>query len=147
MSIIDKLSSGVSEAGNTITQKAKGISELTKVSSEISKNKARRDECIRKLGEAYYQARKAGEELDAEEMIRELELVDGILDKLTESLCQLKGIVICEKCGTEVAKGSAFCPACGAQVRQPTVVRCPKCSAELPGGTRFCVHCGTKIEE
>lgn len=147
MSIIDKLSSGVSEAGNTITQKAKGISELTKVSGEISKNKARRDECIRKLGEAYYQSRKSGEELDADEMIRELELVDGILDKLTESLCQLKGIVICEKCGTEVAKGSAFCPACGTPIKQPTVIRCPKCSAELPGGTRFCMHCGTKIEE
>lgn len=147
MSIIDKLSSGVSEAGNTISQKAKGISELTKVSSEISKNKARRDEYIQKLGEAYYQSRKSGEELDADEMIRELELVDGILDKLTESLCQLKGIVICEKCGTEVAKGSAFCPACGTPVKQPSVIRCPKCSAQLPGGTRFCVYCGTKIEE
>lgn len=147
MSIIDKLSSGVSEAGNTITQKAKGISEQTKISSEISKNKARREEYIRKLGEAYYQSRKTGEELDADEMIHELELVDGILAKLTESLCQLKGIVICEKCGTEVMKGSAFCPACGTPVKEPTVIRCPKCSAELPGGTRFCVYCGTKIEE
>lgn len=147
MSIIDKLSSGVSEAGNTITQKAKGISEQTKISGEISKNKARREACIQKLGEAYYQSHKAGEELDADEMIHELELVDGILAKLTESLCQLKGIVICEKCGTEVMKGSAFCPACGTPVKEPTVIRCPKCSAELPGGTRFCVHCGTKIEE
>ena len=34
MSIIEKLSSGVTEAGNTITQKAKGISEQTKLSGE-----------------------------------------------------------------------------------------------------------------
>lgn len=147
MSIIDKLSSGVSEAGNTITQKAKGISEQTRLSSEISKNKARRDEYIQKLGEAYYQSHRTGEEADLEGIIRELELVDGILEKLTESLCQLKGIIICEKCGTEVMKGSAFCPSCGTPVKQPTVIRCPKCAAELPGGTRFCVHCGTKIEE
>lgn len=147
MSIIDKLSSGVSEAGNTITQKAKGISEQTKISSEVSKNRARREECIRKLGEAYYQSRKAGEELDADEMIHELELVDGILAKLTESLCQLKGIVICEKCGTEMMKGSAFCPACGTPVKEPAVIRCPKCSSELQGGTKFCIYCGTKIAE
>lgn len=147
MSIIDKLSSGVSEAGNTISQKAKGISEQTKISGEISKNKARRAECIQKLGEAYYQSRKAGEELDADEMIHELELVDGILDKLTESLCQLKGITICEKCGTEVMKGSAFCPACGTPVKEPSVIRCPKCSAELQGGTKFCVYCGAKTAE
>ena len=147
MSIIDKLSSGVSEAGNTITQKAKGISEQTKLSSEISKNKARREECIRKLGEACYQAHKAGEEFEAQELFHELELVDGILDKLTESLCQLKGIVICEKCGTEVMNGSAFCPSCVTQVRQPEVIRCPKCSAQLPGGSRFCVYCGAKVED
>ena len=147
MSIIDKLSSGVSEAGNTITQKAKGISEQTKLSSEISKNKARREGCICKLGEVCYQAHKAGEEFEAQELFHELELVDGILDKLTESLCQLKGIVICEKCGTEVMKGSAFCPSCGTQVRQPEVIRCPKCSAQLPGGSRFCVYCGAKVED
>lgn len=147
MSIIDKLSSGVTEAGNTISQKAKGISEQTKLSSELSKNKARREECIRKLGEVYYQARKKNETPDDEELIREIEQVDGILEKLTESLNQLKGIVICEKCGTEIEKGNAFCPSCGTPVREPEKIRCPKCVAELPAGTRFCVYCGTKIEE
>lgn len=147
MSIIDKLSSGMSEAGSTISQKAKGISEQTKLSGEISKNKARREECIRKLGEVCYQAYKAGEEPAAEELFHEIELVDGILDKLTESLNQLKGIVICEKCGTEVMRGSAFCPSCGTQLKQPTVIRCPKCNAELQSGSRFCVYCGTKVED
>lgn len=147
MSIIDKLSSGVTEAGNTITQKAKGISEQTKLSSEISKNKARRDECIRKLGEAYYQARKKNVEPEVEELLHEIEQVDGILDKLTESLNQLKGVVICENCGTEIEKGNAFCPSCGTPVKEPETIRCPKCVAELPAGTRFCVYCGTKIEE
>lgn len=147
MSIIDKLSSGVTEAGNTISQKAKGISEQTKLSGEISKNKARRDESIRKLGEVYYQARIKNEEPDAEELIHEIEQVDGILDKLTESLNQLKGIVICENCGTEIEKGNAFCPSCGTPVKEPQKIRCPKCVAELPAGTRFCVYCGTKIEE
>lgn len=147
MSIIDKLSSGVTEAGNTISQKAKGISEQTKLSGEISKNKARRDESIRKLGEVYYQARKKNEEPDAEELLREIEQVDGILEKLTESLNQLKGIVVCENCGAEIEKGNAFCPSCGTPVREPQKIRCPKCVAELPAGTRFCVYCGTKIEE
>lgn len=147
MSIIDKLSSGVTEAGNTISQKAKGISDQTKLSGEISKNKARRDESIRKLGEVYYQARIKNEEPDAEELIHEIEQVDGILDKLTESLNQLKGIVICENCGTEIEKGNAFCPSCGTPVKEPQKIRCPKCVAELPAGTRFCVYCGTKIEE
>lgn len=147
MSIINKLSSGMTEAGNTISQKAKGITEQTKLNSEISKNRARRDEYIRKLGEACYQSHKTGEAVELDGLFHELELIDGVLEKMTESLCQLKGIIICENCGTEVAKGSAFCPACGTPVKQPTTIRCPRCGMELPGGTRFCVQCGTKIEE
>ena len=147
MSIIDKLSSGMTEAGNTITQKAKDISEQSRISGEIAKNKSRRQEYIAKLGEAYYQAQKKGEPGDFEELIHEIDLVDGILANLTDSLYQLKGIVICEQCGTEVPKGSIFCSSCGAQVRQPNFVKCSKCGAELPLGTRFCVQCGTRIEE
>lgn len=147
MSIINKLSSGMTEAGNTITQKAKGLSEQTKISGEISKNKTRREEYIRKLGEAYYQLRKTGECEELEVLVQEIDLVDGILEKLTDSLNQLKGIVVCEQCGTEVPKGSAFCPSCGNQVRQPETIRCMKCGAELAAGSRFCIQCGSKIEE
>lgn len=147
MSIIDKLSNGMSEAGNTITQKAKDISEQSKISSEIAKNKNRRQEYITKLGEAYYQAQKKGEAANFEELIHEIDLVENIIVNLTDSLYQLKGIVICEQCGTEIPKGSAFCSSCGAQVRQPSFVKCSKCGAELPLGTRFCIKCGTRIED
>lgn len=146
MSIIDKLSSGMNEAGNTITQKAKDISEQTRLSGEISKNKARREEEIKKLGEAYYQAKKKNEPENLEESIREIELIDGILEKLTESLCQLKGIVLCGQCGTEVPKGSFFCPACGTPVKQPSMIRCNKCGTQMAFGSRFCIQCGAKIE-
>ncbi len=147
MSIIDKLSSGMTEAGNTIAQKAKDISEQSKISNEISKNKSRREAYIQKLGEAYYNVQKGGDDENLEELVNEIDLVDGILEKLTESLCQLKGIVICEQCGTEVPKGSVFCSSCGAQVRQPSVIICRKCGAELTFGSRFCVQCGTRIDE
>ena len=147
MSIIDKLSNGMSEAGNTITQKAKDISEQSRISSEIAKNKNRRQEYITKLGEAYYQAQKKGEAANFEELIHEIDLVENIIVNLTDSLYQLKGIVICEQCGAEIPKGSAFCSSCGAQIRQPSFVKCSKCGAELPLGTRFCIKCGTRIED
>ncbi len=146
MSIIDKLSSGMNEAGNTITQKAKDISEQTRLTGEIAKNKARREEEIKKLGEAYYQARRKNEPENLEESVHEIELIDGILEKLTESLCRLKGIILCGQCGSEVPKGSLFCPSCGAQIKQPSVIRCGKCGAQLDAGSRFCIQCGTKIE-
>ncbi len=146
MSFIDKISSGVTEAGNSISQKAKDISEQTKLSGEIAKNKARRDEYIMQLGEAYYQAHKNGTEGNFDELMEQIDLVDGILDNLKEGLYQIKGIVICDQCGTEVPRGSAFCPSCGAQVRQPASVRCAKCGTELAAGSRFCIKCGARIE-
>lgn len=139
----------MTEAGNAISQKAKDISDQTKISGEITKNKARRDEYIQKLGEAYYQQQKNGQSWDEnlDELIHEIDLVEGILEKLTDSLHKIKGIVMCDQCGTEVPKGSVFCPSCGAQVRQPVMIRCGKCGAELAAGSRFCVQCGAKIEE
>lgn len=146
MSIIDKLSSGMTEAGNTITQKAKDITEQNRIGNEISKNKARRAEYIQNLGEAYYQAQKKGEPDNFEELINQIDLVDGILKQLTDDLYQLKGIIICEQCDTEVPKGSIFCPSCGAQIKQPTTIRCGKCGTELTSGSRFCIKCGAKVE-
>lgn len=147
MSIIDKLSSGVTEAGNTISQKAKDITGQNKITGEIAKNKERREEYIKRLGEAYYQAQKGRESEDINTLLKEVELVDGILGQLTDSLNHLKGINLCEQCGVEVAKGSAFCPSCGAPVRQPSVIRCARCGAELSAGSRFCIQCGTRVEE
>jgi RNA polymerase subunit RPABC4/transcription elongation factor Spt4 len=63
----------------------------------------------------------------------------------------------CQRCGTQVAPGSAFCPNCGqaqvltspAPVTSPTPVAnppltaCARCGATVPAGSPVCTTCGT----
>ena len=51
--------------------------------------------------------------------------------------------IVCSGCGTAIAKGSKFCPNCGAQ--QNAQKFCPSCGAKVEGSAKFCMECGTKL--
>lgn len=51
---------------------------------------------------------------------------------------------VCNKCGTPLGEGQAFCPKCGT----PKISRqtnCGKCGALLSEGQEFCSKCGQKV--
>lgn len=145
MSFFDKIGNGVVEAGNSISQKAKDISEQTRISGEINRYKAQKEEYIKKLGETVYEAKEKGEEPDIEEILASLRETDMFIKNLTNSLNDVKGIMSCGQCGSEIPRDSLFCPNCGQKVESQTKLICPKCSRELELGTKFCVGCGTKV--
>ena len=77
---------------------------------------------------------------------------------------EIKGVVRCEKCGAEVSREAAFCPACG--MKMPEIVseemvpeettaqaaeavvekKCSNCGTVLGTDALFCSECGTKVQ-
>ena len=59
----------------------------------------------------------------------------------------------CKKCGSTIAPGSRFCPACGAEYQEekketaPQAPHCTKCGSALAPGSSFCPACGTAYQE
>ena len=57
----------------------------------------------------------------------------------------------CERCGTEIIEGAAFCTGCGAPVPSgpaepaPVGLTCGKCGAELDLSFAFCTECGAPV--
>ncbi len=49
----------------------------------------------------------------------------------------------CSACGKTIAKGSKFCPECGA--KQSESKFCPECGAKVDAGAKFCPSCGKKL--
>ena len=49
----------------------------------------------------------------------------------------------CGNCGKAIAKGSKFCPECGA--KQAVATFCPECGAKVADGAKFCSSCGQKL--
>ncbi|MBN1777452.1 MAG: SPFH domain-containing protein [Clostridiales bacterium] len=53
--------------------------------------------------------------------------------------------VPCVSCGKRIAKGSKFCPHCGA-AQSPQEKTCTKCGAKMDADAKFCPECGQKSE-
>ena len=146
MSFMDKLGNGVAEAGFSLSQKAKDFSEQGRINEEMNRNKAKREECLKALGEAYYRAQKDGKEMDFSAQVNELDILEQALENLQKQYNALKGIAICPNCQTEISAESLFCPSCGMKMeKEAKNITCSSCGAKLEEGARFCVNCGAKL--
>lgn len=58
---------------------------------------------------------------------------------------KLPEIVVCKKCGTELAPNTKFCTKCGNKLAEGAV--CKNCGTELAPNTKFCTKCGHRVEE
>ena len=93
---------------------------------------------------------------DCEEELSELvhEIIDSEqkIESWKKQIQDIKGVQRCEKCGAEIAQGSAFCSSCGAPVPKiqtsetVEMSTCKNCGASIKKGVRFCTSCGTKID-
>ena len=147
MSFMDKLGNGVAEAGFTLSQKAKDFSEQGRIHEEITRNKNKKEECLKALGEACYRAQKEGVVMDFTAQINELDILEQALENLQKQYNVLKGIVICPKCQAEISAESLFCSSCGTKIeKEEKKVTCSSCGAQIEEGARFCVNCGTKVQ-
>ena len=145
MDFFNKLGNSVTGASNSLSQMAKGISEQSRLNTEIQKYKEERTAAIQRLGEAVYQASVAGKQPQMEEFIKEIQTIEGFINNYTDTLSNIKGVMICESCGLEISSDSQFCPGCGHKVEIKKVFTCPKCHKQLEKGVKFCMSCGTKV--
>ena len=51
----------------------------------------------------------------------------------------------CNRCNTEVADGTNFCPECGNHIEPVQPLKCPQCNTTVEEGIKFCPECGSPI--
>ena len=59
-----------------------------------------------------------------------------------------KNMKVCPNCNKPTTADKKFCPECGTQLPEQTVVQgavCPSCGKQNAIGTKFCQDCGTKL--
>lgn len=135
-----KITEGVQDA----SEKASDLIEVTKLNSEISKEKGAIDDAKKQIGDKIFAMFKAGETLPptlTDELTR-IESHLGTIAGLEAKIKEIKGETSAQPAEAQTAASST--PQAGEAGAGDTKF-CANCGAKLAEGTAFCGECGQKV--
>ena len=114
MDFFDKLGDRLIEVGREVSDRAKDVSDSTRMQYEIRKKKQELDDAYKTLGKRYYEENKDSAD-DEITLIRET-LAE--IEDMEIQVAGLKGGRRCPKCGAVVPMDSGYCNKCGAKLEE-----------------------------
>ena len=158
MSIFDDLKDKITEASSTTVQKAKDMSEVTRLNRVISESQNQIQYLYGEIGYQIYCAYRENPIPEVAEQFRKMDELYKAITDCEEQIKELNAGNVCPNCGIKIKPGMRFCSNCGydltiQQINIPPkeeikqeVLYCKGCGAVLEPGTAFCVECGKKVE-
>ena len=153
MTIWDSLGERASKTTAKAVQQARIISETTKLNGLIADEETAINDRYCQIGKMYYMLHQDDPKSEFVEMFASVAASKEKIRMFQVKLQDVRGIVRCEKCGTEVVKGAAFCSSCGAAIpsaklsESEEVHKCSNCGAKIETYMRFCTSCGKPVAE
>lgn len=114
MAFFDELGKKVSQAGQAAVEKTKEMAAVSKINSSISDEERKINNNYLEIGKLYFATHEANAEPDFAAMVAAIRESNDKIAEYRKQIMEVKGVVICEKCGAEIAGGAAFCASCGA---------------------------------
>lgn len=149
MAFFDSMKSKLTTTSQTAVQKAKELTEITRLNGRISDAEYQIEELYRALGQEIYQAYREAPLSVGTELIGR---INDLNDDIAEYKAQIQAINqanLCPACGARISKGMLYCSSCGAKLpvqESKPVRRCSGCGEVLEDGVMFCPACGTRAE-
>jgi len=148
MDFLNGLGKKISQTGQNAVQKTKDIAEIARLNSLITTEEE-------KIGQAYFEVGKQYVEMfgttpidEFASMVNSIRESEKYVDILRQQIQDIKGLLRCEKCGTELVKGALFCSSCGFAVPNlpnEDVVECSNCKSIVKSEMKFCTSCGNPM--
>lgn len=121
MDFFNKAKEKITKTSSDVAKKAKDMTEIAKLNSQISSNEATIKATYSEIGQYVYENLK---EDAPEEIAAKMAVIDNAIaeiEKIKKEILKVKGSQKCEQCGSEVAANVAFCPSCGFKMPEPVV--------------------------
>lgn len=115
MEIVENVVETVYTAKEEVTQKAKEVIELSKLSREVRKNEFLLSKKFRELGKKIYETHKDDDLLE-EAQVKEIQKLEENLEKARKEYLKKKGAKACPKCHKQVSCDAKYCSHCGAEI-------------------------------
>lgn len=115
MDFFEKMGEKLAATGSELSHKAKELSSVVSLKSQIRNEENKITEIYRRIGEKYFLAHKDDEnDIYAKDIAAIFAAQEGI-KTLNEQINEIKGIRQCVECGADIDAEAAFCPKCGAK--------------------------------
>ena len=121
MAFFDKLSETLTNASKDVSQKAKDLSGVAKLTMDIHTKEDQVQKMYAQIGKLYFESHKDDETTDYEQMSQIKDTLATIED-MKKELNELKGTKVCPRCGQEVKAADAYCKSCGAKLEEDEII-------------------------
>lgn len=154
MAFLEQISRRLTDAGQSVAQQTKNLTDTTRMNAKILENKKKISKLLLEMGQDYYQKHKDDADNEEQAYINRINELSQEITRCQNEIVQIKTAPICRSCGARITENSAFCMNCGAKlqtvqapVSSPVPTRtCPACGSTVARDSAFCISCGTKLE-
>ena len=132
MAFFDDLGRKLTQAGQTAVEKTKKVADIAKLNSYIYDEEKRIENNYREIGKLYVSLHGEEPEEELAGMITAIREAEEKICGFRRQITEIKGIVVCEKCGAEVPLNAVYCSSCGAAMPTGTPAEEAQEEAETP---------------
>ncbi len=154
MAFFDGISRTISQTKQSAVRKTKDMADVAKISSAITDEERNINRCYTQIGQVYAKMHVFDYEESFAHMMVAIQQSESKISSYRQQIREIKGIVICEKCGAEVSGNVSFCSFCGTPVRKHEVaidnadmIQCIGCGQMVARDKKFCTACGRLVAE
>lgn len=153
MALFDTMKNKISAAGQNTVQKAKDLTEITRLNSTISGAEEQVRELYTTMGYEIYRAYYENPLPEVAELIAQITQLHQKIEDCKVQIDAINAVKTCPQCGSKVGKDMAFCGNCGfrlpveaaAPVEEGKPAFCGVCGAPITAESVFCTNCGNKV--
>lgn len=147
MAFLDDIGKAFSNAG----QKTKDMADIAKFNSLLSEEEKKINNLYTQIGKTYVQLHPTDYDENLAAFFMAYRESEKKIAEIKARLKQLKNLIDCPGCGSELPADAMFCSKCGYRMpTRPVVVPdgsaiCTSCGAFVPKTMRFCTGCGAPM--
>lgn len=152
MSFFDDLGKTITNKSQDVAKKAKDITDVTRLNSQISSERKIIDNYYLEIGKLYYQRYQDVPEKGFEEYIEKIQKSEKNIEQWNKEIVRIKKLRKCVNCGADIPADALFCNVCGARNELSSAVSaqsssefCPKCGTAIGTDAVFCLNCGNRV--
>lgn len=152
MAFLDNVKEKISQTSSSTVQKAKDLSEITRLNRLISEAENQINELYGKIGYEVYCAYHENPLPEVSELIVQVTEIHKNIVTYKEQIQTINKENTCPQCHAKISKGMAFCSGCGYKLTITESTEspiqssfCSNCGASISADSMFCTSCGQKL--